>query len=132
MMGCVHLVETNLVKLVYGHGNVDNLVGLTNDLSNAREDLAVVDLYLHTNAETCKHGIDDLHQLHLVEQRVAAHHVGITLVELAITAFLRAVSTPHGLYLVTLERHLQLVAVHHDVTCEGNGHVVTQPLLADL
>ena len=46
----VHVVESNLVELVDGHGDVHNLVGLANHLGNAGEDLTVIDLDLHTDA----------------------------------------------------------------------------------
>ena len=44
-------------------------------------------------------------------------------------SLLRAVCTPYWLNLVTFERHLQLLAVLHYVTCERNGQVITKTLL---
>ena len=64
---------------------------------------AVVDLDGDTNAEAGEDFVDNLHEFDLIEERIGADNVGIALVELAITAFLRTVSTPYGLDLVALE-----------------------------
>ena len=126
----VHGIEADFIEFVDGHGDVHNLVGGSDDLGDARENLAVVDFDGHAHAEARKHGVDDLNQLHLVQQRVAADDVAVELVELAIAALLRTVGTPNGLILIALEGKLQLLAVHHHVACEGHGEVVAQALLA--
>ena len=75
--------------------------------------------------------VDYLDKLQLVDERVAAHHVHVALVELAVTPLLRAVGTPHGLYLVTAEGEGDFVPVLHHEAGEWHGEVVAQPLLAD-
>ena len=67
---------------------------------------------------------------HLVQQRVGTHHVGIALIELAVTPLLRTVGPPHGLNLITLEGEGKFVAVHHHKAGKGHGEVVAEPLLA--
>ena len=126
----VHVVQPYLVQFVDGHGDVHNLVGRSDHFGNAGENLAVVQLDAHADAEFGEHGVHNLHQFHLVEQRVAAHHVGVTLVKLAVAPLLRPVGPPHRLNLVALERHGQLVAVLHHVAGERDGQVVAQSLLA--
>ena len=71
-------------------------------------------------------------KFHLVEQAVRAHHIGITLIEFAITAFLRTVGSPHGLYLITAEGKRKFLAVLHHIAGEGHGQVVAQAFLAQL
>lgn len=90
----VDIVQPYLVQLVNRYGNVHYLIGLTDNLGNAAQYLAVVDFNAYTDAETRKYGIDYLHQFHFIQQGVAAHHIGITLIELTITPFLRTVGTP--------------------------------------
>ena len=77
-----------------------------------------------------KHLIDDLQKVNLVEQRVGADDVGIALIKLAVSTFLRAVGTPHRLYLESLEGELQFAAVLHHKASEWHGEVVAKPLLA--
>ena len=126
----VDIVESNLVELVYGNRDVHYLVSLAYSLSQSCEYLAVIDFDADVYSKTGENGVDNLHQLNLVEERVRAYHVGVTLVELTVTALLRTVSTPYGLYLITLEWQLQLVTVHDDIPCERNSKVVAQSLLA--
>ena len=128
----VDLVQSYLVQLVYGNGDVHYLIRLTDDIGYTGENLAVVYLQAHTDAKTCEHGVHNLHQFHLVQQRVTAHHIGIALIELAIAALLRTVGTPYGLYLIATERHLQLLAVLNHIACKGHGEVVAQALLGQL
>ena len=127
----VHLLEAYLVEFVDGYGNVDNLVGRTDDFSNSRENLAVVDFDADADAEAREHLVDDLHQFHLIEQRVRAYYIGVALIKLAVAPFLRAVGTPNGLDLIALEGHLQFLAVLHHVAGEGHGEVVAQAFLAE-
>ena len=99
----VDIVKSDFVELVNGYGDIYNLVGLPNHLGDAAKNLAVVNLDAHTDAEAVEYLIDNLHQLHLVEQRVAAYHVSIALVELAVATLLRTVGAPHGLDLKAAE-----------------------------
>ena len=128
----VDLVQTYLVQLVNSHGDIHYLVGLTNDVGNAGEYLAVVNLEAHTDTELGKYGVHNLHQLHLVQERITAHHIGIALIELAITSLLRTVGTPYGLNLIATEGHLQFLAVLHHIACKGHGQVIAQSLLGEL
>ena len=128
----VDLVETDLVEFVDGHGDVDNLIGRTDHFGNAGEDFAVVDLDGDTDAEAGEDLVDNLHEFDLIEERIGTNDVGIALVELAITAFLRAVGAPNGLDLVALEGEGEFLAVLHHETGEGDGEVVTQSFLTEL
>ena len=86
---------------------------------------------MHANAEPLEHGVNNLHEFHLVEQRVGANHVGVALIELAVASFLRTVGAPHRLNLVAFERQLEFVAVHHHIACEGYGEVVAESFFAE-
>ena len=108
------------------------LVGFANHLSYAGENLAVVYLDANADSETTEHLINDLHQFHLAEQRVASHHIGITLIELAIASFLRTVGSPNGLNLITTERQSQFLTMLNDITGEGNSQIVSETLFAKL
>ena len=105
---------------------------MTDGLGDAVENLAVVHLQRHADIQRLEHPLDDLHQLHLAQQRPGADHIDIALVEFAIASLLRTVGPPYGLNLVTLERESDLVLVLHDVAGERDGQVVAQPLLAHL
>ena len=126
----IHLVEPHLVEFVDGHSNVDNLLGSPYPLGYTAQYLTVVQLDGYPYAQTGEYLVDHLDELYLVQQRVGAHHVGIALVELAITPLLRTVGPPHGLNLITLEGEGKFVAVHHHKAGKGHGEVVTEPLLA--
>ena len=84
------------------------------------------------DAKAAKHRINNLHQLHLIQERVGAHDVTIELPELTVTAFLWTVCTPYRLHLVTFERQLEFFAVHHHITGKGHSEVVTQTFLTHL
>ena len=122
----VDVVDPDLVELVDGHRDVHDLVSLADDLSDTGKDLPVVDHDRHADAELGEHGVDDLHQLDLIEQRVAAYDIGIALIELTVAAFLGAVSAPYGLNLIALERKLELLTVHDDIACERHGQIITR------
>ena len=64
----VDLLQANLVEFVNGHSDVDYLVGLTDDLGDTGENLAVVNLDADAHAEPREYGIDNLHQFNLIEQ----------------------------------------------------------------
>ena len=127
----VDFVEANLVELVDGHRDVDNLVGFTDDFGNARKDFSVIDFDADANAETSEHLIDNLHQFNFIQERVGADDIGVTLIELAVASLLRTVGTPNRLNLETLERHLEFIAVLHHIACERHGEVVAQALFAE-
>ena len=86
---------------------------------NAGEDFAVVDLDGDANAEAGEDFVDNLHEFDLIEERIGTNDVGIALVELAITAFLRTVGAPNGLDLVALEGKGEFFAVLHDERAKG-------------
>ena len=50
-------------------------------LGNTRQNLAVVQFDAHPYTELGEYRIHYLHQFHFVQQRIAAHHVGIALVK---------------------------------------------------
>ena len=125
----IDIFQTNLVELVNGHGNVHDLVCLTDNLGDTCQNLAVVDFDANSHTELREDGIDNLHQFDLIQQGIGTNDIGIALVELAVTTFLRTVGTPHRLDLITLERHLQFLTMLYDVTCERHGQVVAKTLL---
>ena len=128
---CQNGFRAYLVELVDCHGDVGDSLGLADDFGNSAEDFPVVELDADAHAEARENGVYDLHQFHFIHQRVAAHYVGVALVEFAIAPLLRAVGAPYGLDLVALEGENQLLAVHDHVAREGNGQVVAQAFLAE-
>ena len=128
----VNLVETNLVEFVDSHGDVHDFVGSSEHFCNTGEEFAVVDFDGNTDAKAREHFVNDLHQLHLVEERVATHHVSIALIEFAIASFLRTVGAPNGLNLETLEGKLEFFAVLHHIACKGHSEVIAQAFLTKL
>ena len=127
----VHVIESDLIQLVDSNGDIYNLLGSTDYLGDTSQNLAVVDLDLNTYAETAEYGIYNLHQLHLVQQRVGTYDVAIKLPELTVATLLWAVGAPNGLHLVALKRQLQFFAMHHHVAGKRYGKVVTQTLFAE-
>ena len=83
----------------------------------------------HVDTQTAIYFFHNLNQLQLAEQAVRTDDIHVTLVELAIAAFLRTVSTPYRLNLVALEGETELLAVLHDIARKGNGQVITQTFL---
>ena len=128
----IDIVQTYLIQLINGHSNINNLVRLTDDFGNATQYLTVVNLDTNTDAEAGKYRIDNLHQLHLIQQGITAYHIGIALIELTIASFLRTVGAPHGLYLITFERKSYFIAVHHHVAGKRYCKVIAQTFLAKL
>ena len=128
----VHSIKANLVEFVDSNRDVHNLVRCANHLCNAGEYLTVVDFDADTDAKATEHRIDNLHQLHLAEQRVTTHHIGIALIELAVTALLWTVGTPNRLNLIATERQCQFLAMLHHITGERNRQVISETLLAKL
>ena len=120
----VDVFKPYLVELVDSDGDVNQLVGLADDLGDAGKDFAVVDVYGDAYAEIGKDTTGHLHEVNLAEQRVGAYDVGIALVELAVASPLRTVGTPYGLHLIATEGQGELVAVHNDIAGEGDGEVV--------
>ena len=127
-----HIVETYLVQLVDGHGDVDNFVGCTNHLGDTGKHLAVVDFHHHIDAQLAENHVDHLHQLELVELRGGANHVGVALIEFSVATLLRPVGTPHRLQLVAAEGEGDLVAMLDNETGEGNGEVIAQATVTNL
>src|SRR6185503_21290395 len=64
--------------------------------------------------------------LGLDNHRTRAQHVDVALVELAKSSSRRPIRAPHGLYLITLEKLRQLVAILCNDACERHRQVVTQ------
>ena len=128
----LHGLAAQLVQLVQGGHDVHHLLRLTADLGDAGEQLTVVELHHHGKAERGEDVVEELHQLHFVQQAGAADHVGIALEELAVAPLLRPVGAPHGLHLVALEGEGERVLVLHDEAGEGDREVVAEGLLAEL
>ncbi len=128
----VDIVQTYLIQLIDGHGNIHNLVRLTDDFGNAAQYLAIVNLDTDTDAEAGEYRVYNLHQFHFVQQGITAYHVSVALIELTITPFLRTVGAPHGLYLITLEGESDFIAMHHHVAGKRHCEVIAQTFLAEL
>ena len=94
----IYIVQTDFIQLIYGNSDIDNLIRFTDNLGNTGKNLAVIDFNAHTDVETAEYSIDNLHQFDFVQQGITSHHVCITLIELAITPFLRTVGTPYRLF----------------------------------
>ena len=68
--------------------------------------------------------IHNLDQFDFVHQRIGTYHISVTLIKFAVTSFLRTVSTPYRLYLVTLERESDIITVLHTINgTKGTGQV---------
>ena len=104
---------------------------MADGFGDAEQDLAVVHLQRHADAEGLEHPFDDLDQFDLAQQRARADHVDVALVEFAVAAFLRPVGAPHGLNLVAFEGERQFALMLHDVTRERHRKVVTKSFFAD-
>ena len=126
----INSINANLVKFVDCYSNVDNLISLAYSLSNTSKNLTVVNLNSYAYSKTCEYSVNNLHQLHFVEQRIRAYDIGIALIEFAIATLLRAVSTPYWLYLITLERQLNLITMLNNVACKRNCQIIAQTFLA--
>ena len=127
-----YVVEAYLVQFVDSNGDVDQPFRCANHFRDSSQHLAVVDFDRHADAQLVEHHVDHLHQFQLVEQRGAADHVGITLVEFAIAPLLRTVGAPHRLQLVAAEGEGDLVAVLHHKACKWHSQVVAQSAFTDL
>ena len=128
----IHIVETDLIEFVNGYGDIYNFLGFANHFGNTGKNLAVIDFDSHTYAKAVEHLVYDLHQLYFVEQAVGANHVGITLIELSVSTFLRTVGTPHGLNLIALKRHLQFLPVLHHEASKRHCQIVAKSFLTEL
>ena len=64
----VDVVDAYFVELVDGNCDIHNLIGSSDDLGDTSEYLAVVYLDLHANAKTGEYRVDNLHELHLVNE----------------------------------------------------------------
>ena len=126
------ILKADFVNLVNSDCDINQLVGFANQLGNAGEYLAVVELDGHAHPEAAEDLVDNLQQLYFVDQRVRAYDVGIALIKLAVATLLRPVGTPYGLYLETFEGHLQLVAVLHYKPGKRHREVVAQATVAQL
>ena len=128
----IHIVQSNFVHLVDGHRYIDYAIGLAHQFGDTGQNFAVVQFHHYRYFERLERLVNHLDQFGLVQQRIAAHHIGIALIELAITSFLRTVGAPHRLNLIAFERKRQLVAMLHHITCKRHRQVVTQTFFGDL
>ena len=127
----IDIVDTDLIEFINGDRDIHDFVGSTNNLGDTAEDFTVIQLNGDIDVEAVEHLVNHGDQLHLIEQGVATHDVGITLVKLAVTALLGTVGAPHRLHLVALERHLQVVAMLHHIAGKRHRQVIAQTFLAD-
>ena len=124
-----HLVlnglKPDLVQLVYGYGNIDNLVRESADLRKTGQDLAVVDLDQNPDIKQREHPVHNLDKFQLIDLGLGSDDIHIALVELTVAALLRAVSPPDRLDLETLEREGKLILMLDDIPCERHCQVIT-------
>ena len=52
----IHVIDADFVEFIYGNGDVDNLVGGTDDLGNAAKNLAVIQLDGNVDVEAVESG----------------------------------------------------------------------------
>ena len=128
----IHIIQSDFVQLIDSDGDIHQLISLPDDFRDAREDFAVIHLDADTDTEAAEHFVHDLDELHLVDERVRAYDVAIALIELAVTAFLRAVGAPNRLNLVSLEGKTDFVAMLDDEAGKGDGEVVAEAFFAGL
>ena len=123
------VVRGQLVELVDGADRGCH-VGQAEATVEALDQLSVVELEAHRRQRQRVQRLDH-HPHHLdvvVEgQLVPADDVDVGLQELAVSALLRALTTPRGLDLVAPERKLEVSRVLEDVAGERHGQVVVQP-----
>ena len=81
------------------------------------------------DAQTTVYFFYNLDEFQFADQAIATNDVYVTLIELAVTSFLRTISTPDRLDLKTLERERYLLAMLHHITCKRNGEVISQTFL---
>ena len=129
---CIHVFDTDFVQFIDGYRDIYDLICLTYHLSNSCEDLTVVDFDTYPYSELREYRIDNLHQLHLVQQRIRSYHICITLIELSVATLLRTVGTPYGLNLIALEWQRQFLTMHHHIAGKRYGKIISQTFLAEL
>src|SRR6056297_2606729 len=99
----------------------------SDDFRNPRKYFSVVDFDGGTfQSQIGKDSILQLDKFQFLKQRIGTHNIGITLIKLTETSFLRTVGTPHRLNLISLERKIYLVLVHYHITGKGHSKVVTE------
>ena len=128
----IYLFHPDLIELVHGHGNVPEICCLTDHFGNASKYFSVVQFYNGIDVQAGEYLIDDLYQFHLIQQRITANNINITLEKLPVASALWAVGTPNRLNLVTFEREVDLIAVLHHVSGKWDGKVISQSLFCNL
>ena len=124
----IYVLQSDFIHLVDGDGNVRQAIRVADGFGDACQDFPVVHQQPHADVQAAVHLVYHLHQFRLVQQRVAAHHVHVALVELPVASFLRTVCPPHGLYLVALEGEGEFILVLHHEAGERHRQVIAQPL----
>lgn len=131
-----HLVGTDLVELVDLTQHALDVVKAQATVE-AFGKLAVVRMHSRLGqaelAQAFQRGDHDQRQFHLVvvRQIAVADHIDVGLDELAETALLRALATPHLLDLPTLERECEIARMLDHVPAQRHGQIEVQaePLL---
>ena len=122
------LGRANFVDFVHRPDHGD-WIGKPKSTVEALEYLAVVELDdERADLQLGENLVGDARQLGIEVQRdpVRVDHVDVALRELAVASVLRALTTPHLLDLVTLEREVEVVEVLGHVAGEGDGQVEVQ------
>ena len=123
---CIDIIETYFVEFINSDCYINDLVSFSDNLSNARKYLSVINLYLNSYTEFRKDSVNNLHQFNLVQQGIRTNNICITLVEFTITSFLWTVCTPHRLYLIAFEGQLKFFTVHHNIARKRNCQIITK------
>ena len=84
-----HVLRLSALKAMHVHGTINNRIVVGVD--------TVVELDGDPDPEAGKNIMDDLNQFHFIQEGIAANHIHIALVELAVTPFLGLVGPPYRL-----------------------------------
>ena len=116
-----------LIELIESYSKVDEFITLPYHFGKTAENFAVVNLNSHPfKIERCEHGVVELYELHFLPQAGTTHHIGIALIKLSETSFLRTVGTPYRLNLITFKGESQFILVLYYIACKRNCKVITE------
>ncbi len=121
-----YFIQTDLIQFVDSNGNINQFIGATTLLRQCRQYFSTINFYFDRYAELLKNGGINICQFYFIQQCITAYNICIALVEFTVTSFLRPVSPPNGLYLVTFKRHGKLAVIHGYVAGKGNSEIIFQ------
>src|SRR5690606_9720201 len=117
-------IHSDFIKLVDRHRHRHQQLGLIQYLGDARKNLPVIEFDSEIlQPQEGKGFMVDEYKFCLIEEAFRTDNVDVALVEFAVAAALRAVSTPDRLNLKALKRQHDLVLVHDNVAGERHGKI---------